>query len=84
LPDGQAFKGPAELKTILKAKKDLFSRCLTEKMLIYAAGRGLEYYDRRTVKAIVAALAKTDYKFSTLVVEIVKSDPFRLRRGKDQ
>jgi hypothetical protein len=84
LPDGQTFQGPAQLKTILKGKKEMFSRCLTEKMLIYAVGRGLEYYDRRTVNAIAQALERNEYRFSTLVVEIVKSEPFGLRRGKDQ
>ena len=43
LPNGQSFQGPAELKAILRGKKDQFSRCLTEKMLTYALGRGLEY-----------------------------------------
>jgi hypothetical protein len=83
LPDGRAFQGPGELKTILKGKKELFCRCLTEKMLTYALGRGLEYYDRRAVDAIDAALARNNYRFSILVTEIVRSDPFRLRRGKD-
>jgi hypothetical protein len=81
LPDGQSFQGPAELKVILKGKKDLFSRCLAEKMLTYALGRGVEYYDKPTLDHVTAALAKNDYRFSTLIVEIVKSDPFRLRRG---
>jgi hypothetical protein len=80
LPDGQMFNGPAELKQILKGKKELFASCLTDKMLTYALGRGLEYYDTRTVDAIVAALERDNYRFSTLVVEIAKSDPFRLRR----
>ncbi len=84
LPNGQTFKGPGELKAILKGKKDLFSRNLTEKMLTYALGRGLEYYDRPAVDRIVAALAQNDYRFSVLVTEVVKSDPFSLRRGKDQ
>jgi len=83
LPGGQSFQGPAELKRILKGKKELFSRCLTEKMLTYALGRGLEYYDRPTIDRINAALAKDDYRFSTLLAEIVKSDPFRLRRGRE-
>jgi mono/diheme cytochrome c family protein len=83
LPDGQSFKGPDELKAILKGKKELFARCLTEKMLTYALGRGLESYDRPAVDRIVAALARNEYKFSTLVTEIARSDPFRLRRGKD-
>jgi len=84
LPNGQKFNGPAELRKLLLEKKDLFSRCLTEKMLTYAIGRGLDYYDKPAVDRIVAALAKNDYRFSTLVVEIGKSDPFCLRRGKDQ
>ncbi len=69
LPDGQSFQGPAELKAFLRGKKDLFSRCLTEKMLTYALGRGLEYYDRCAVDKIVKALAGDDYRFSTLFSE---------------
>ena len=83
LPNGKSFKGPVELKEILKGKKDQFSRCLTEKMLIYALGRGLEYYDARAVDGIQTALVKDEYRFSTLVIGIVTSEPFRLRRGKD-
>jgi hypothetical protein len=83
LPDGKTFKGPAELKAILKEKKDLFARCMAEKMLTYALGRGVEHNDKLAVDGIVAALAKNDYRFSTLVGEIVKSYPFRMRRGKE-
>lgn len=84
LPGGQTFKGPKELKQILMGKKDLFSRALTEKMLTYGIGRGLEYYDKAAIDKIVTNLAKNDFRFSTLVVEITNSDPFRMRRGKDQ
>ncbi len=83
LPDGKSFKGVGELKAVLREKKELFVRNFTEKMLIYALGRGLEYYDSRSVRQISAELAKQDYKFSALVTGIVKSDPFRLRRGKE-
>jgi hypothetical protein len=79
LPDGQKFQGPAELKVILKAKKDLFRRCLTEKILTYALGRGLEHYDFCAVDTIVESLEKNDDKFSTLLVETVKSEPFQMR-----
>jgi hypothetical protein len=79
LPDGKTFKGPAELKTILKSKKELFNRCLTEKMLTYALGRGLEAYDRCAVDKVLAALEKNQYRAFTLVVEVVKSDPFQMR-----
>ena len=84
LPDGKAVQGPAELKSILMEKRGQFTRCLTEKLMIYALGRGLEYYDRRPVMLIQDALAKNDYKFSALISEIVKSEPFRLRRGREE
>jgi hypothetical protein len=80
LPNGQSFQGPAELKAILKARACEFGRCLTGKMLTYALGRGLESYDKCAVDQIATALAKNNYKFSTLVVEIVKSEPFQRRR----
>ena len=82
LPDGTAIKGVADLKKAILAKKDLFARCVIEKMLIYAVGRGLEPYDDRAVDKALGSVAKNNYKFSSVVVEIVKSDPFRLRRGK--
>jgi hypothetical protein len=79
LPDGKTFKGPKELKTILRGKKDLFARSLSEKVLTYALGRGLEYYDRCAVDKIVAALEKNDYRFSTLLSAVVQSEPFLMR-----
>ena len=82
-PDGTRFKNADELKKVLLAKKQEFARALAEKMLTYAIGRGLEPYDDRTLDKIVAALAKNDYRFSTLALEIAKSDPFRLRRGRN-
>jgi hypothetical protein len=82
LPDGQSFKGPTELRTILRGKKDLFGRCLTEKILTYALGRGLEYYDRCAVDEIVGALSSHDYRFSSLIGEVVKSEPFQMRTVK--
>lgn len=81
LPDGTTFQGIAGLKQILKDRKEHFVRCLTEKMLTYALGRGLEYYDRPTVNRIVTQLESEGYRSSVLITEIVKSDPFRLRRG---
>ncbi len=81
LPDGKRFSGPAELKQILKSRADLIARSLTEKMLTYALGRGVEHYDKRSIDKIVSALQKDNYRFSTLVTEIVRSDPFRMRRG---
>ena len=84
LPDGTTVDGIADLKQIIKNKKYQFVRCLTEKMLTYALGRGLEYYDRPTVEYIVAQLESNDYRSSVLIKEIAKSDPFRLRRDRKE
>lgn len=81
----EAFKGPAELKQILRETRRVdFVRCLTEKMLTYALGRGLEYYDRCAVEKIMENLARRDYRFSALIEEIVTSVPFQKRRGEGQ
>jgi len=84
LPDGRMIQGANGLKEVLLEKKDLFARSLSEKMLTYAIGRGPEYYDKRPVDAIVSGVAADNYKFSRMIIEIVRSDPFRMRRGKDQ
>ena len=68
LPDGRSFQTPAQLKAILKADRDVFVRGLTEKLLIYALGRGLERYDKPAVAEIAAKLPSQDYKFSQLVL----------------
>ena len=81
LPDGRTFNGPVELAKLLRSEHEAFVRCLAEKMLTYALGRGLEPGDRTTVRQIAARLAVNDYKYSTLVQEIVKSVPFQMRRG---
>lgn len=82
LPGKIGFRGPAELRIILKDRKEDFARCLTEKLLTYALGRGLERTDKCFVDDIVARLAKDNFKFSRLVLEIAKSEPFQKRRGK--
>jgi mono/diheme cytochrome c family protein len=81
LPEGKKFNGAAELKTILASSSDTFAECLTEKLMIYALGRGLEGYDRVATKKIVAGLAANDYRFSSLINGIVDSVPFRMGRG---
>jgi len=79
LPDDRTFDGPAGLVKLMKADKDAFVRCVAEKMLTYALGRGLEPYDRRAVNRIVAAMKTENDKFSVLLTEIVLSDPFQSR-----
>jgi hypothetical protein len=81
-PAGPSFRGPKELKAILRARSGEFTRCLTEKMLTYALGRGLTARDVCAVEKIVEATAKDGYRFSRLVLEIVRSDPFQKRNGR--
>jgi hypothetical protein len=81
LPGGEAFVGPEALKKVLGARKQLFVRHLTEKMLAYALGRGVEYYDIPAVKHISEAVANDGHRAPRLILEIVRSAPFRLRRG---
>ena len=84
LPDGTVLQhGVVDLRRVILDRKQQFLRCLTEKLLTYALGRGLAYYDRPTVEHIVAQLETEDYRSSVLITEIVKSDPFRLRRGTE-
>jgi len=83
LVTGEKFRGPQDLKTILlKQKKNDFVRCLSEKILTYGLGRGLEYYDRCATEQIAKGLAKNRFRFSSLVLEVVRSAPFQLRRGE--
>jgi hypothetical protein len=82
LPGGRVFSSPGELRTILLKDKDDFAQCVTEKMLTYALGRGLETYDRPAIRQIVRSVAASEYRFQRLIVEIVKSAPFQMRRGE--
>ncbi|MEE2638065.1 MAG: DUF1592 domain-containing protein [Acidobacteriota bacterium] len=80
LPDGTTFRGPAELRAVLKTRQDAFTRNLVKKLLTYAVGRGLEPYDATAVSTIQQSLVASDHRFSSLVRAIVHSDPFRMRR----
>ncbi|MDP7051416.1 MAG: DUF1592 domain-containing protein [Verrucomicrobiota bacterium] len=83
LETGEPFKNATDLRRILlNQKREYFARCITEKMLTYALGRGLEYYDKRTIDNIVARLKKNDYRFNELVQEVVTSLPFDMKRGE--
>jgi mono/diheme cytochrome c family protein len=81
LPGGKTFNGPEEMKRILVSSRDTFAQCFTEKLMIYALGRGLESYDRPAAKKIAAALAANDYRFSVLIDGIVDSVPFQMGRA---
>ena len=82
LPDGSKFDGPAQLRKVLLARKEQFTRCLADKMLTYAIGRGTERADRCSIEETAKAVAESGHKFSELVLQIVKSDPFQKRRAK--
>ncbi len=83
LTTGEKFTGPAELKKVLsESKRAVFVKNVTGKMLSYALRRGLEYYDQRTVKGIVATVEENGYSTRVLVAEIVKSYPFQYRRNE--
>ncbi len=81
LPTGEKLNGVADLKRILLARKEDFARNLTEQLLTYALGRELEDCDDCPVRQIATPLKTDDYRFSTLVMEIVKSYPFQYRRS---
>ena len=82
LPDGQRFKTPGEMRTLLVSHLPQFSRTLTEKLMTYALGRGLKAFDRRAVDIIQRASAADGYRFQTLVREVARSLPFRARRAE--
>ena len=80
LPGGRSFQGPKDLKALLAdTERDAFVRCLTEKMLTYALGRGLEPYDKPAVDRICLELQNNGFRFSRLVQSIVESLPFQMR-----
>jgi hypothetical protein len=80
LPDGTKFDGVDGLRTALLSS-DRFVTTLTEKMLTYALGRGVEYYDMPAVRTIVRNTARDDYRFTSLIRAIVESAPFQMRRS---
>src|SRR5579864_2939161 len=82
LPDGVPFAGVAGLRQALLSRPELFVTTLTEKLLTYALGRGLESYDGAAVRKIVRDAHNSDYRFSALVLGIVNSTPFEMRRSQ--
>jgi hypothetical protein len=82
LPDGRTFEGVAELRTALTDRPQQFVTTVTEKLMTYGLGRGLDYYDMPTLRRIVREAAVDDYRFHTLILGIVTSDPFLMRRSQ--
>jgi hypothetical protein len=85
LPGGVQFQGPAGLKKLLLENyRDQFEHTATEKLLTYALGRGLEYYDEPAARSIMRQAARDNYRMSSVIIAIVKSTPFQMRRTPEQ
>ena len=82
LGDGTAVDGPAALREALSTYRESYVRTVTEKLLTYALGRRVEYYDQPAIRAITASSAADNYRWSTVILEVVKSMPFQMRRSE--
>ncbi len=82
LPDGSKFEGVAGLEKALLARPEVFAGTLTEKLLTYAVGRGVEAYDAPAVRGVVRGARVKDFKFSSFILGIVNSTPFQMRRSQ--
>jgi hypothetical protein len=84
LPDGSEFEGPAGVRNLLVSRRERFAATVTEKLLTYALGRGLEYYDAPAVRKIMRDLAPSDYRWASLILGIVNSTPFQMRTSASE
>jgi len=80
LPDGKTFAGPDGLSGLLLERPNDLVGTITEKLLRFALGRGLEYYDMPQVRAIVRSAAEDDYRWSSVILGVIESTPFQMRR----
>jgi hypothetical protein len=83
LPDGTPFNGPEGLRKLLVKKRDMFVENFTERLLTYALGRGVEEYDHSVIRKITREASADDQKWSSIILGIVNSTPFQMRRTKD-
>jgi hypothetical protein len=83
LADGMKIEGPQALRNTLLNRRDQFARTVIEKLLTYALGRGVEHFDGPAVRQIIREAAPDDYRWSGIVLAIVKSTPFQMRRVAD-
>jgi mono/diheme cytochrome c family protein len=82
MPDGTAFDGVVEMRQALLKKPDLFVTTVTEKMMVYALGRGLEHYDQPTIRKIISDAREDDFAFRSVILGIVQSTPFQKRTAQ--
>ena len=78
MPDGTAFEGIAGLRKHLTEHKDDYIRTVTEKLLSYGIGRGIEYYDQPAIRKIAREAALSDFRWSSLVLGVIRSQPFTM------
>jgi hypothetical protein len=83
LPDGTEFNGPAGLREVLVNKQDLFLDTFIERLLTYAMGRGVEYYDLPAVRKIRRDAADDNYSWSAVITGVINSVPFQMRRARN-
>ena len=82
LPDGNTFDGPDGLRDLLLSRPDDFVGTITEKLMRFALGRSLEYYDMPAIRKIVRDAAESDYRWSAIILGVVESVPFQMRRSE--
>jgi len=82
LPDGTVLDGPAGLRDVMLGKEEEFVMTVTQKMLTYALGRGIEYYDQPAIREIVREAEVEGYTWSSIILGITQSTPFQMRRSK--
>jgi hypothetical protein len=82
LPDGTKFNGASELQQALLRRPELFVSTVAEKLLTYALGRGTEYYDAPAIREIVRDARDDDFRFSSVILGVVRSTPFQMRRSQ--
>ena len=82
LPDGTVFSGLPELRDVLVSRRKEFVTTVTEKLLTYALGRGIEYYDRPAIRTIVRDAEMHDYRWSAIIAGVARSLPFQMRRSE--
>jgi mono/diheme cytochrome c family protein len=84
LPNGVKFNGPAELRKVLLGHPEQFADTVTDRLLTYALGRGVEYYDQPAIRKVTRDAASSNYRWSSLILGIVNSVPFQMRMSKPQ
>jgi hypothetical protein len=83
LPDGTKFQGAAGLRNLLLSRSEQFVHTVTEKLLVFALGRELEYYDAPAIRKILAQAAPSHYRWSDLILGVIRSTPFQMRMSSE-